>query len=230
MRRIIFLLILIFTANSCGKNKSKSIDLNESEISYSKEELSDKFKYDLIDFDTKNKFKLESEDVVFHLIKEDQLAVLYNDKKYPIEILKTIDFSNSEVAVLLLDKRLTTQDLFKVYYWLEFKTLKNIKLITKKSEGNYYQLKDEIIINDPLFRKFREFNKLPPIFKKLENKEYFKIEYSDFNFENLDKETNYLIQITEKIDLKDYLKLREKVNRNKNLQIEIKTAYNKELS
>ena len=203
---------------------------NENYYQIEEEEFTTMFYYELFGFITDKYLMPNLNTTVLHLIKvNNKPKVILNDA---ISDLNNIPFFLSgghspdpPSLLLYISKGVSFEDLVAVYSWLLISDVQNTTLVLANDGiDKFFTLTDEIRISDSLINEFIFKNNIPPvppIQDPIDNRQWTVLRYENHKKQLLNDSINYLLKIDSRINLLDYLKLKELVEGEKNLKIEI---------
>ena len=221
------------------KKYSDSI-IFDSENYYKSDEFSPENKpYALINYHSKEIFTYEYSSII-HLVKvKNEAKVILNDRTVKLDkipsFLSSCNNGKPEPPVTLyIGKGITFKELMETYIWIKASGVNKAILVTKnESFQRFYSIKDDINISESLMNDFFKKLNIPPPppnyhLTKGNKRKIIKIA-NQTEFEQLPNKndsTQYLLKVSNKINLIEYLKLTDKIQNNKNIKKEI-TAYKK---
>uniref|UniRef100_UPI0040497CF4 hypothetical protein n=1 Tax=Flavobacterium sp. TaxID=239 RepID=UPI0040497CF4 len=181
--------------------------------------------YNLIGYKSTKEFIPEGNLVVLHLIKENGLAkVILNDQISALEDLpKFFDASEHrfEKIIIYVAQNIQLKDLIEVYCWINHFGYTKVELITaNQTFEKFYSIDDSINLNDSIIAEFeRNTKNLPPLPKQKIDlnivKDIYVNSIKELKQLKISDSILYRINISNQIDIMEYLELIEFIN-NKN--------------
>jgi hypothetical protein len=219
------------------KRHSDSITFDSENYYWSNEISPNNKPYNLINYHSKEIFSYEYSSII-HLVKvKNEPKVILNDRTVNLDkipsFLSGCNNGKPEPPVtLFIGKGITFNEFIETYIWIKVSGINKAILVTKnESFERFYSIKDDINISESLMNSFFTKKNIPPPpnypLTKGNERRIIKID-NKIGLEQLPNKNDsikYLLKISNKINLIEYLKLTEKIKNNENTVKEI-TAYN----
>ena len=183
--------------------------------------------YELLGWTSNHEYNPLGNTIIVHLIKVGESTnVILNDVTTDLEYLpEFLMWENDEYVAhsqkpkicLYIGKGIKLMDLVDVYCWIKYSGYQKVELVTSNLFfEKFYSIQDQVDVEDKVFLKFQEDNRLPLLPPQIEYNndviDVFISSKTDFTFDEHIDTITYRYNFSTQLDINRYLEFTKRLN------------------